>query len=30
VKDRLVTVVANSHVFYEPQAQVLQQAGART
>lgn len=30
VKDKLVAVLANSRVFYEPQAQVLQQAGART
>ncbi|MFA6198234.1 MAG: bifunctional 5,10-methylenetetrahydrofolate dehydrogenase/5,10-methenyltetrahydrofolate cyclohydrolase [Patescibacteria group bacterium] len=30
VQDRLVVVLANSRVFYKPQAQVLQQAGART
>jgi methylenetetrahydrofolate dehydrogenase (NADP+)/methenyltetrahydrofolate cyclohydrolase len=30
IKDKLVVVIANSHVFYEPQATVLQLAGART
>jgi methylenetetrahydrofolate dehydrogenase (NADP+)/methenyltetrahydrofolate cyclohydrolase len=30
IKDTLVTVLANSRVFYEPQAEILQQAGART